>query len=310
MLALAGLGCSLALRSPSPTPPPPQTPSPTLPMLRPLAAARGVVAGAIGGGVVGSLVPSGALPLNGVAHGAANGAMAGTLVGGLAGTLMEPIDDWGPTFLSGELGGVAGGASAGALGAALNAHRHAAPAECPITTVDNFDLAAYISAPWYPKWLAPQSYQGASAVNCSSANYALRKGYHDVSVRNTAYDSAAGKMKDSGSTLCADQQKGSKLMVMPCFLPKTFGSPYWVVAYVEDPDATKSYAVVLGGQPDKYEAGKGCRFEAADNNGMWILTRSKTPDQTTMDNVKQMMQDDLNLDISIMNEGFADACPP
>ena len=95
---------------------------------------------------------------------------------------------------------------------------------------------------------------------------------------------------DSGTDL-------SKLAVAPCFLPKIFSGPYWVVAY----DETEGYALISGGQPTN-EFPDGCRTGTGLNNsGLWIFSRSRERDEDLINTVRGIASD-AGFDISVLND--------
>ena len=147
--------------------------------------------------------------------------------------------------------------------------------ECKtVSTVENFDIETYASAPWYSHQQAVNSYSPVEQNYCVTARYTVLDkptfwGY-TVGVNNRAKDESGASF---GGDLCAYQteESPSKLAVAPCFLPKFAAGPYWIVAYdeVEGESRTmvsrfrirrrlsrslrsssfQGYALISGGQP-------------------------------------------------------------
>ena len=215
----------------------------------------------------------------------------------------------------------------------------------PVTTVEDFDLTQYASAPWYVQQQAENTYTPPERNRCVTAQYKLRddnneKNWWDIStwwgytvdVFNYAEDDDGGNNGGESSTsvaggnLCADFDPGmpSQLKVAPCFLPKLFAGPYWVVSYREG--ETDGYALVSGGQPTKLvegeesecgatgtskntnankntnknknttrgdNAGVGgspcCKTgESINNSGLWIFTRKPNPSDALVKEVRSI----------------------
>jgi len=174
----------------------------------------------------------------------------------------------------------------------------------PVTTVGNFDLTEYASAPWYVQQQAQNTYTPLDRDRCVTAQYNLKEdsgpwwtrswGGYTVDVFNYAEDGEGGS--SSGGNLCADYDRDtpSRLKVAPCFLPKFFAGPYWIVAYEE---GNEGYALVSGGQPEEMVDGEAdCgpdRTEACcktgdgiNNSGLWILTRQTNPSNALVETVR------------------------
>ena len=155
-----------------------------------------------------------------------------------------------------------------------------------VTTVEEFDLETYASKPWYVQQQAENLYTPRDYDRCAKAEYTIREtrtfwGY-SIDVLNSA-ETGSG---DRGASLCADYdpQRPSELMVAPCWLPKWFAGPYWVVAYNDDTD--NGYALVSGGQPryavdnDTTCGNDGneqcCKTGSGINNsGLWYVPKDK-----------------------------------
>jgi len=173
--------------------------------------------------------------------------------------------------------------------------------ECKeVVPVADFDIEAYTTGRWYIHQQAVTRYSPVEQNFCVSALYVLKDrgtfwGY-TVSVNNSAQN------KDGdifGGELCAyrtDSNLG-KLAVAPCWLPKFFAGPYWVVAY----DETEGYALVSGGQPTQ-PGNNGCRTGTGINNsGLWIFTRSSTRNDDLIAKVRGIAED-AGFDISVLND--------
>lgn len=177
-------------------------------------------------------------------------------------------------------------------------------AECKIVdTVDDFDIDVYASKPWYSHQQAVNSYSPIEQNYCTTAVYTVLDqptfwGY-GVGVNNTAQYETGQKVN---GLLCAYQteEKDSKLAVAPCFLPKIFAGPYWIVAYDEE----EGYALISGGQPteESDEVDGLCTTGTGINNsGLWIFSRSQTRNETLINHVRAIAVD-AGFDISVLND--------
>merc|ERR1711879_627872 len=95
-----------------------------------------------------------------------------------------------------------------------------------------------------------------------------------------------------GVTLCAVVRGTAKLSVAPCFIPKFFSGPFWVVLY----DESEGYALISGGQPT-IETDDGCQTEV----GLWIFSHSSVRDETLIGTVRNMTEA-LGYDLSVLND--------
>jgi len=169
-----------------------------------------------------------------------------------------------------------------------------------VKTVESFDVTQYASAPWYVHQQAENAYSPRSLNYCTRASYEIFErptfwGY-TVKVNNRAADA---KGNQSGGNLCAYQTGGSasKLAVAPCFLPKAFAGPYWIVAY----DEGEGYALVSGGQPSR-PGTNGCRTGSGINNsGLWIFSRSPVRDNDLVNKVRSIAMN-AGFDVSVLND--------
>jgi len=173
-----------------------------------------------------------------------------------------------------------------------------------VTTVEDFDITEYTSAPWFVQLQAVNAYTPSDQNRCVTAQYEIRDdpnrdwwkrslwGY-TVNVFNHA-ETAAGEI--SGGNLCADSDEDtpSQLRVAPCFLPQLFAGPYWIVSYREGAD--DGYALVSGGQPKNVvegetDCGSGgtdscCKTgEGINRSGLWILTRQRNASDSLVNEV-------------------------
>jgi len=182
--------------------------------------------------------------------------------------------------------------------------------DCPtVTTVTDFDIETYASAPWYSHQQAEISYQPVSQNYCVSAEYSIRScpsllGY-TVNVYNQAQDELGNEF---GGPLCAYQtEELSKLAVALCSVPKASAGPYWVVAYNE----SEGYALISGGQPTEPSPNgiaAGCRTGTGVNNsGLWIFTRSQMRDEALIGKVRGIAQD-AGFDLEVLNDVVQTGC--
>jgi len=183
-----------------------------------------------------------------------------------------------------------------------------------VSTVSDFDIDEYASKPWYIHQQAVTSYSPIDQNYCVKAEYTVREkatfwGY-TVDVMNEAKNEVGGTF---GGSLCAYQTgtEGddlSKLAVSPCFLPKVFAGPYWIVAYNE----TEGYALISGGQPfiraDPDDISAGCKTGSGTNNsGLWIFSRNQTRDDALVEKVR-MIASDSGFDLSVLGDVNQTAC--
>jgi lipocalin len=167
-----------------------------------------------------------------------------------------------------------------------------------ISSVDDFDLEAYISRSWYIQRQQVNTYQSKEDLFCVVATYddESKSQWFQLaySVRN--YSNKGGVNQDSqtnGMVLCATQTgRAGQLVVAPCFLPSLFGGPYWVVAtdYV-------NYAIVTAGKLTTRgscdnQSGLCTTLDEAsifdplsfvgNNQGLWFFTRAQMPSSQVM----------------------------
>jgi len=255
----------------------------------------------------------GAQTQNPVIDGAFNGLMVGVPVGMGVGAHLGRKKRM-ELKARGFRGALTGGTAAGALGAGAGALasamketslREGAENCVALQTDPNFNLSSYISADWYPQYQNEQQYQKKDEMNCTVASYSLRDERwpppfkYGIDVLNRAYK-ADGVTVNDGGKLCAIQEDGARLAVAPCFIPSTMAGPYVVLNY----SSSAGTAIILGGQPNKYNATTGlCGYRNALQNGMWIFARNRVPTGAMLASVnalKAYMQDVLRIDTSNM----------
>jgi lipocalin len=183
--------------------------------------------------------------------------------------------------------------------------------ECKtVTTVENFNITAYASAPWYVHQQAESSYLPIERNYCVKAEYNIFEeptylGY-TVDVNNQAQNMYGSSV---GASLCAyqtDETSLSKLAVAPCFLPTYFAGPYWVVAY----DEQEGYALISGGQPTIVSEGTNGLCTSGDginNSGLWIFSRSQIRDDTLVSTVRDIAEA-AGFDLSVLNDVIQTDC--
>merc|ERR550539_1901633 len=165
--------------------------------------------------------------------------------------------------------------------------------ECkPVTTAENFDLEVYVSKPWYVHQQAVNSYSPIESNYCTKAEYTIRERPtiwgHTVDVYNTAQYENGFQIE---ANLCAYQiADDSKLQVGPCFLPKLFTGPYWIVAYNEE----EGYALRSAGQPTVVGEDGLCLTgtpPSFSDGGLWIFSRSQDRNETLVDHVRGIAEE-------------------
>lgn len=186
--------------------------------------------------------------------------------------------------------------------------------ECrDVATVEKFNINTYTSAPWYVHQQAENAYSPIENNYCVRANYTLLDepttwGY-TVGVNNKAQNVHGTPFEGNLCAYQTDEYSLSKLAVAPCFLPKFFAGPYWVVAYNE----TEGYALISGGQPtivtNTTEDGNVlCSSgDGINNSGLWIFSRSQTRDEALVSKVRGIAQD-AGFDLSVLNDVVQENC--
>lgn len=145
---------------------------------------------------------------------------------------------------------------------------------------EDFDLDAYISAPWFVQKQRVTSYLPVEQFYCTEARYSTNLNFFwilngwEVAVNN--YSEDADGNGTGGGGLCAagiSNSFESKLGVSLCFLfPASFWArrgPYWVMAF----DDEAGWAVITGGKANIW-TGSGCKTR--NGKGTWIFTREQT----------------------------------
>ena len=178
-----------------------------------------------------------------------------------------------------------------------------------VTTVDNFDIDTYASLPWYSHQQAVNSYSPIEQNYCTRAEYTVRDsptwwGY-TVDVYNSAqYESGIAVEGNLCAYQTDEEESPSKLAVAPCFLPKFFSGPYWIVAYNE----TEGYALISGGQPTEIGDNGLCTTGTGINgSGLWIFSRSSLRDEALIDKVRGIAEE-AGFDTSVLNDVDHTAC--
>jgi lipocalin len=148
---------------------------------------------------------------------------------------------------------------------------------------------------------AENTYSTREFNQCVTAQYVQKDsktfwGY-DIGVYNVASN---GNGEEMVGELCASVVADGQLQVAPCFLPKLFAGPYWIVDYQEGDDDEEGYALISGGQPKNLvtegEDVNTCGIDGSspccktgdgvNNSGLWIFTRQKNPPQSLVENVR------------------------
>ncbi len=166
----------------------------------------------------------------------------------------------------------------------------------------------YASAPWYVHQQAENVYSPIEQNYCTTAQYTVRESptslfRYTVDVNNQAQYENGIKVEGN---LCAYQTRKSpsKLAVAPCFLPKRFAGPYWVVAY----DESEGYALISGGQPKFLTENGLCSSGTGINNsGLWIFSRSQTRNETLVNMVRSIAEN-AGFDLSVLNDVDQTGC--
>jgi lipocalin len=177
-----------------------------------------------------------------------------------------------------------------------------------VEPVENFDLNAYISNPWYVHQQAVTAYSPEGQNYCVRAQYSRKTNFnfwgYKVDVDNYAQDINGNVF---GGGLCARQTRDgdSKLVVAPCWLPSFFAGPYWVVAY----DEAEGYALISGGQPTEGPNEQGlCTTGSGINNaGLWIFSRSSERDDALITKVRGIAED-AGFDLSVLGDVDQTGC--
>lgn len=183
-------------------------------------------------------------------------------------------------------------------------------AKCPpenFTTVDNFDLEAYISKRWYVQQQMECGLEPANLFQCQYAEYSKLKRpnlWGFTLAGHDHIDMEDGSAKDLHPCASVVDSKKGKLLVGECFLPKTFAGPYWVLAYDED----EGYAAVSGGVP-KHSFPGGCRVGTGHiDSGLWIFTRKQMRNDNLVEKVRKILAL-KGFDLSALKDVDQSQCP-
>merc|ERR1719231_107364 len=186
-----------------------------------------------------------------------------------------------------------------------------AAATCPkVTTQPNFNLTAYIDHPWYIQEMMAISYEPTERNFCTRAEYSL-KDATTVDVHNSdRLANVTGSQREAH--LCAyvkDPSDTARLAVAPCFLPRSFAGPYWVIAaglYGQNATAADAandrydWAIISGGQPTK-ETPTGCRTGSGSyNSGFWLFAADPIPPAGTVDAMRSIASAQ-GFDLTVLN---------
>jgi lipocalin len=169
-------------------------------------------------------------------------------------------------------------------------------AACPpegFSSINDFDLDAFITKRWYIQQQMETSYLPKTHNWCVYAEYRrlAKKSFwgYDVAVHNHA-EEQDGTIHDSDTDIkgggiyakIVDAKKG-KLTVAPYFLPTFLAGPYWVIDYSE----SEGYALVSGGAPTLDSKDGLCKTGSGTNNaGLWIFTRAQKTDAKLISKVR------------------------
>jgi lipocalin len=128
----------------------------------------------------------------------------------------------------------------------------------------------------------------------------------DSDTSNNEFNLQQGNLCAYQTDLVPDESStvnDAKLAVAPCFLPKAFSGPYWIVAY----DEVRGYALISGGQPDlqSYDSQQqfmGCTTgKGVNNSGLWIFSRSSDRDEELISDVRDIAFS-MGFDVSVLND--------
>lgn len=193
--------------------------------------------------------------------------------------------------------------------------------QCPykgFDSVKNFDLAKYISAPWYVQKQIPITFQPPNTLYCVRAEYIPidpANPLKAVTVRNysnrdkvngeaTGTSGAGGPSSFPGRFIAnvPNPQDPSKLNVGFALGESTtpvMGAPYWVVAIDEE---DYQWAIITGGAPTMV-SGEG---KCITDGGFWLFSRKPVDPENTA----KMLQvaEGLGLDTSKLLDVPQEGC--
>ncbi|WIA19251.1 hypothetical protein OEZ85_003888 [Tetradesmus obliquus] len=218
-------------------------------------------------------------------------------------------------------------------GAATEARSLRAEPHCPppgLDSVKDFDLQAYIAAPWYAVEQVVVTYQPRNSFYCTRARYVpvdpsnLQKGVTVINYGNrdgvnnnpVGVSGAAGNRSVelfavpapvSGPTAASKLLVGPKqfLAAAPAaVVAQRLGAPngnYRVVAAGPSKDKSIGYdwAIIVGGAsaPSEPTASGLCGPSKAKDEGLWLFHRNPLPPQSDIDHMKQLAKS-LGIDTS------------
>jgi len=185
---------------------------------------------------------------------------------------------------------------------------------CPpesLTVQEPFDLEAYVREDWWVQEQMVTQYLPKEQNYCVKARYTLGVdnglanflGYQ-IQVENFSRRQD-GTEVNSGDTLCARQVDGAKLQVAPCFLPRAFAGPYWVLEFNDE----EGWALISGGAPDKEGEDEKCVTGTGTNDsGLWIFTRKQERDEGLINDLRDKLEA-MRFDTSVLNRVDNTNCP-
>lgn len=173
-----------------------------------------------------------------------------------------------------------------------------------VSTVPDFDIDAF-AGKWYIHQQQETENLPIEENYCAVSEYTVLDTPTDLGWTITADNEAQDV--DGGVTagsLCLNQPNDelSKLGIAPCFLPTSFGGPFWIIAFDEEAGS----ALLSGGQPlipadPEDPAGSGCRNDGELDSGLYILSRSPSRDEDLIDTLRTIAEDE-GFDISVLND--------
>lgn len=131
-----------------------------------------------------------------------------------------------------------------------------------LPTVDNVDIDQY-QGKWYEIARLPNSFE--KGLSCVTAEYTIKKN-GKINVLNKGYFSKKNKWKSSKGTAWVPNAAISGQLKVSFFWP--FAGDYYIIALADD------YSYALVGAPDR--------------NYLWVLSRSKTLDETIFEQLVQI----------------------
>ncbi|KAI8995164.1 Calycin-like protein [Gaertneriomyces semiglobifer] len=189
------------------------------------------------------------------------------------------------------------------------------PTQCPpanYSSLSNFNLTEYVSAPWYVQEQLPVNYQTEDELFCVRAKYTLRPDGKSVEVYNYSNKQRVNGEKSDTilRALIRDSNVQSQLLVGPPWIPEFIApwlyGPYWVVAAEPSPD-NYEWALVTGGAPD-VQTGNGCTTQGSRfKGGIWILTREQVASQEAVETARNRLTE-LGIDVNVLKKVEQEGC--